>query len=106
MNTIRVGALCALVSLGIVAAPSLAQKESKATMHKACVKCAKAGKKQCACPMPKTGAMKLHKACAKCAKAGKKQCACPEKKASKPAVCADCAKAGKKECNCEQKESQ
>ena len=63
MNSLKIGALCALFVTGAVVPMSVfAQKPSApVTMHKACDKCAKAGMKECSCPMPKTGSVYLCK---------------------------------------------
>jgi hypothetical protein len=68
MNSLKVGALCALLTVGaIVPLASLAQNPPAsapaAKMHKACAKCAKAGMKECACPVPMKGSVYLCKDC-------------------------------------------
>jgi curli biogenesis system outer membrane secretion channel CsgG len=62
MNSLKIGALCALLVTGaVVPMSAFAQKSSApAKMHKACTKCAKAGMKECSCPMP-TGSVYLCK---------------------------------------------
>jgi hypothetical protein len=116
MNLLKITTLCALLLTGVVLTNNASAQKAETTkqaskMHKACAKCAKAGKKECSCPVEMKGKMassKMHKACAKCAKSGKKECACPAEKTEKKMAtkaapkmhkaCAMCAEHGMKEC--------
>lgn len=65
MNSLKIGALCALLVTGaVVPMSAFAQKTESATpMHKACEKCAKMGMKECNHPLPLKGSVYICKEC-------------------------------------------
>lgn len=72
MNSLKIGALCALLITGaVVPMSAYAQKtesaapmhQTSAPMHKACEKCAKMGMKECNHPLPLKGSVYICKEC-------------------------------------------